>query len=329
MTHYWQILLDNTREAAERAAVLRAQLTLPEMAADSRLYLHLTKEARRLAPYAQAHDGLLGAIESIRRNREEQQSADAEWLAMLREEEQRLQAQAEDCAQRLQALTSSMTDGGNSPCELTVRGVGNAQFAHDVLRLYARYLEEAGLTYTQTLTPEGGALQVQAGGYGRLRYEAGTHKRTDGTLCTVAVMPLHTQDKVEVLPEEIRVDIYCSTGKGGQNVNKVETAVRITHLPTGTVVTCQDERSQLMNKRRALDTLTRRLQAEQDRDAHQDYVRTRDSQVQDRSNAVRRYDIQRNQLRDLRTDACVSLTEGMRGHIEPLIRAALLKYRHE
>ena len=327
MTDYWRILLDNTSEAAQSAALLHARLQLPETAADSRLYLHLSKEAQRLAPYAEAHNRLQQAVEALAANRKEQQTAESEWLTLLREEEARLVQEATRCADRLQALTGYMAHGGNAPCQLTVRGVNGNEFAHNVLRLYEHYLDETGLAYTVQITPEGGAIDVGAGGFGRLRYEAGTHKRSDGAACTVAVMPVAPKGKVEILPEEIRVDIFCSTGKGGQNVNKVETAVRITHLPTGTVVTCQDERSQLMNKRRALSTLQQRLQEAQDKQTRQDYVQRRDSQVQDRSNAVRRYDQVKGLLRDTRTEAQVPLAEGMRGHIEPLIRAAVLKYR--
>ena len=327
MDDYVQALLDNTREAALTAADVAQRLALPEVAADSRLYLHLSKRLARIAPYAEAHNRLRAALEALDANRREQQTASGEMLALYRDEERDLAAALEAATRDAAALAHYVEHDGNAPCILTVRQESGDGFAADVLRLYARYLDLVGVDYDLAEDKSGGTLRVQAGGLGRLRHEAGLHKRSDGASCTVTVMPLPTQGKVEVSPEEIRVDVFCSTGKGGQNVNKVETAVRITHLPTGTVVTCQDERSQLMNKRRALATLAERLQERQDRQSAADYVRTRDDQIRDRSNPVRRYDTQRNQLRDTRTDCTVPLREALRGKIDPLVRALALYYR--
>ena len=327
MDDYVATLLDNTREAALEADDIAAQLSLPEVAADSRYYLYLSKKAARIAPYAQAHNSLRQAVDALEANRKEQAAATGEMLALYREEERELTRKLEEATADAAALAHYMQNGGNAPCVLTVRQESGSSFAAEVLRLYARYLDLVGVGYDLAEDKTGGTLRVQTGGLGRLRHEAGLHKRSDGASCTVTVMPLPPEGKVEISPEEIRVDIFCSTGKGGQNVNKVETAVRITHLPTGTVVTCQDERSQLMNKRRALATLAQRLQTEQDRRQAADYVRTRDDQIRDRSNPVRRYDLQRNLLRDTRTDCTVPLREALRGKIDPLVRAMALHSR--
>ncbi|MBO4534690.1 MAG: peptide chain release factor 1, partial [Clostridia bacterium] len=186
---------------------------------------------------------------------------------------------------------------------------------------YQRYLAEQGVDCTLFEVDKLVRLDVGPTGYGLLRREVGLNKRVQGGAATVAVMPEVARDKIVLDPEDIRVDIYRSSGKGGQNINKVETAVRVTHLPTGTVVTCQDERSQLANKKRAMEHLVERLQADRDRLAHAQYVGERDSQVRDRSNAIRVWDEQKGWLRDTRTDVKVSLREASRGQIHRLIVA--------
>lgn len=324
MDDYVHILLDNTAEAAARFRELASLLALPETAADSRYYLHLSREAARLRPFADAHRALSAAALALDKNREEQRTADGELLPLYREEEVRLAAALDAAVAEVQALSGLMAHGGNAPCVLTVREAGNTGFATDVLRLYEHYLELSGIDYKVSPDKSGGTITAE-GGLGRLGYEAGLHRRTDGASATVTVMPLPERGEVVVSPEEIRVDIFCSTGKGGQNVNKVETAVRITHLPTGMVVTCQDERSQLMNKRRALATLADRLRQEDGKRRAAAYVQARDDQIRDRSNPIRRYDVAHNVLRDVRTGAEVPLKDAMRGHIEPLIKAIATK----
>lgn len=311
-------LLNNTREAAERAMEVQAELELPETAADARYYQRLGREAARLAPYAEAYRRLKSAADALDRCRTEKQSAEGEFRALYQEEEDRLSAELKEAEANAEALVRLTELGGNEPCVLTVKGSAVNKFGVDVLRLYRHYLDLSGVRYAADETAEGGTLTAE-GGLGRLHFEAGLHKRSDGASCTVTVMPAKPEGEVCVSPEDIRVDIFCSSGKGGQNVNKVETAVRITHVPTGTVVTCQDERSQLMNKRRALATLAKRLGEERAKTLNQAYVLERDAQIKDRSNAIRRYDIANNKLCDTRTNVSVPLKEGMRGKIERLI----------
>ncbi len=316
-------LLDNTQEAYLRSLQLAAEMALPETAADSRYYLYLSREAARLAPFAKAHDALSKAVQALETNEREAKEA-GDLLPLYREEREAQQKALQEAVDDAVALTRFLKHDGNAPCVLTVRETPTADFGKDVLRLYARYLDGAGFGYTIEEDKTGGTIRAE-GGLGRLRHEAGLHRRDDGAQCTVSVMPQKRAGKVTILPEEIRVDIFCSSGKGGQNVNKVETAVRITHLPTGTVVTCQDERSQLMNKRRALSTLAERLQARQDRENDLCYTLERDKQTRDRSNPVRRYDTAHDLLVDKRTDVAIPLKKAWRGEIDPLLRALALQ----
>ena len=313
-----QTLLCYTQEAAARADALRREMELPEAAADSRYYRRLTLEAARLAPFAEAHARLSRIAADLDKCREAIPTAEGELRALLQEEERALSTELQAAQADADALTHLAQSGGNAPAVLTVRCTQRSKFGGDVLHLYAHYLDLSGIAYTLAEYDWGGTIEAE-GGLGRLKGESGLHRRTDGVDCTVSVMPRKVTGEIRVSPEDIRVDIFCSSGKGGQNVNKVETAVRITHIPTGTVVTCQDERSQLMNKRRALATLETRLNERTQRATDADYVKERDAQVRDRSNAIRRHDIDKNVLRDTRTGETVPLKEGMRGKIERLI----------
>lgn len=316
-----QTLLSYTQEAAARADALRLELEQPEAAADSRYYRRLTLEAARLTPFAAVHARLSEAAEALDRCRQDTPAAEGELRTLYREEENRLLSELQAAQADAEALTHVAQAGGNSPAVLTVRCTQRTRFGGDVLHLYAHYLDLSGIAYTLTEYDWGGTIEAE-GGLGRLKNESGLHRRTDGADCTVSVMPRKATGAVCLSPEDLRVDIFCSSGKGGQNVNKVETAVRVTHIPTGTVVTCQDERSQLMNKRRALATLEARLNERARKAVDADYVKERDAQVRDRSNAIRRYDIEKNTLRDTRTGETVPLKEGMRGKIERLILSA-------
>lgn len=311
-------LLNYTEEAVARADALQREMELPEAAADSRYYRRLVREAARLAPFAKAHRRLSRTAADLDRCLAEQQQAEGDMRALYREEAQALEAALLAAQDEADALLHVAEAGGNAPAVLTVRCTERCKFGGDVLHLYAHYLELSGIEYTLSEHEWGGTIETE-GGLGRLRGESGLHRRTDGVDCTVSVMPRKTLGDVHVSPEDVRVDIFCSSGKGGQNVNKVETAVRLTHIPTGTVVTCQDERSQLMNKRRAMATLEARLNEQSRKATDADYVRARDAQVRDRSNAIRRYDVEHNTLRDVRTGETVPLKDAMRGRIERLI----------
>ena len=211
-------------------------------------------------------------------------------------------------------------------------------FAGDLFRMYMRYCETKGWR-TSVIEQSDGALggiksvSFTVSGdeaWSILHFESGVHRvqrvpeteaqgRVHTSTVTVAVMAEAEEVDFELNPEDLRIDVFRSSGHGGQCVNTTDSAVRVTHIPTGTVVTCQDERSQLMNKRRALATLEARLKEREQKAAAADYVKERDAQVKDRSNAVRRYDLDKNVLKDMRTGECVPLKEAMRGRIEPLV----------
>ena len=320
-------LLAQMRPAWQRYTELQAQLALPETAADGRLFRYLAAKAQALQAWAEAYRELLAALESVEANRQAMHKADAEMALLYRDEQAALEAALQGAVQDAQALLAFGAEGGELPCVLTIRpdGAGGADFAATLAHIYTQYLAWCHIPCTATVGDKLFTLQVGAGGYGRLRGESGTHKCVQGGAAGVAVMPREVPTRVELADEDIRIDIFCASGNGGQNINKVETAVRVTHLPTGTVVTCQDERSQLANKRRALERLRERLQQRYDTLAHADYVAARDSQTRDRSNAVRVYDEAKNKVRDTRCNLSISYKEAKRGHIHPLVVGVALQ----
>ena len=218
-----------------------------------------------------------------------------------------------------------------------------ALFAADLFRMYCRYAELTGWgveLLSSSPSESGGFKEVIClisgdKAYSRLKFEAGTHRvqrvpateaqgRIHTSAATVAVMPEAGEVDVEIRPEDLRVDIYRASGAGGQHVNKTESAVRITHLPTGTVVTCQDERSQHKNKARAMKVLASRILAAERERQNSEMSADRKSQVGsgDRSERIRTYNFPQGRCTDHRINLTLySLERIMEGELAPLVEA--------
>ncbi|HRR91891.1 MAG TPA: peptide chain release factor 1, partial [bacterium] len=226
-----------------------------------------------------------------------------------------------------------------------------ALFAGDLLRMYLRYVERKGWKaeiMSSNPTDLGGYKEVIVsiqgrGVYSRLKFESGVHRvqrvpvtesggRIHTSTATVAILPEATDVEVEINPDELKIDTFRAGGHGGQNVNKVESAVRITHIPTGIVVTCQDERSQYQNREKALRILRAHLLEIKERERENEEAQLRKSQVGsgERSEKIRTYNFPQNRVTDHRIGLTLyNLQDVLDGALDELIDALIREYQIE
>ncbi|MCA9388164.1 PCRF domain-containing protein [Candidatus Berkelbacteria bacterium] len=264
-------------------------------------------------------------------------TTDPEMKELAEEEVKKLEADVLDAEQEQLAndlVIEIRAGAGGDEAEL---------FAMELFRMYQRYSETQGWRVSiiyQNLTPLGGIRSLSAeikgeGCFADLQFESGVHRvqripatekkgRVHTSTATVAVLPLAAKINVEIRPEDLEIQTYRAGGAGGQNVNKVETAVRITHKPTGTVVAVQDERSQLKNKEKALKIIGSKIQEHEEEKARKERGESRKAQVGtgDRSEKIRTYNFPQDRITDHRIKKNFSKIENvLNGSFEPLIRS--------
>ena len=326
---------------------LEKQLAGPDVYNDQEIYRKTAK----------AHADLRDVVELFRRHRRLVQEiadnkallhdSDPDIKAMAQEEIAAAEEELPKLEQQLKVLLlpKDPLDEKNTILEIRA-GTGGEEaslFAADLFRMYTRYAEVKGWkveVMSESPSDSGGYKEIIcliSGDrvYSHLKFEAGTHRvqrvpatETQGRIhtsaATVAVMPEAEEVDVEIRPEDLRIDIYRASGAGGQHVNKTESAVRITHIPTGTVVTCQDERSQHKNKARAMKVLASRiLAAERERQSNEQSA-DRKAQVGsgDRSERIRTYNFPQGRCTDHRINLTLySLDRIMEGELDPLFEA--------
>ena len=331
-------------QIAERFEEITALLAEPEVQNNQNRYRELGQEYALLEPVVECfgrYRDLESEIASAREMLSDPEMAD---LAKeeLTEGEQRLQ----QLEPQLQLLLIPPDPNDDRNIFLEVRaGTGGAEaalFAGDLLRMYLRYAEQMGWqaeTISQTLGEQGGYKEVVSrisgrNVYSRLKFESGTHRvqrvpetesqgRVHTSACTVAILPEAAEvDNVEISSNDLRIDTFRASGAGGQHVNKTDSAVRITHLATGIVVECQDERSQHKNKARALSLLQARLLAGIQEKQASEQAESRKLQVGsgDRSERIRTYNFPQNRLTDHRINLTLyKLDEIMTGALDQVI----------
>ena len=329
-------LLDRIASFEERAARLEARLADPALAAQPGEYAGVAKELKALRPLVEAAGRFRATLAEIDGARALLGDADAEVAALARSELEELERRREALEReiRLHLVPKDPNDEKNAILEIRAGTGGDeaALFAADLFRMYSRYAERRGwkLEILSLSRTEGGGLREVIASmsgervWSRLKYERGVHRvqrvpetesqgRIHTSTVTVAVLPEAEEVDVRIEPKDLRIDVFRSSGPGGQSVNTTDSAVRITHLPTGLVVQCQDEKSQHKNKARAMTILrSRLLEAEAARQADA-RASERRSQVGsgERSEKIRTYNFPQSRVTDHRAGVTVHRLESI------------------
>jgi peptide chain release factor 1 len=331
-------------------------LSDPQIIANNDQFRELSMEYARLEPVVaryRDYQKLLGershAQEMIDGNDAELRELGREELASLN---QRIEGETDELARLL--LPTDARDASNIYLEVRAGTGGDeaAIFAGDLFRMYSRYADTQGWrveVLSESSGEHGGYKEVISrivgrGAFSRLKFEAGTHRvqrvpateaqgRIHTSAVTVAILPeLDEIESVDLNPADLRIDTFRSSGAGGQHVNKTDSAIRITHLPSGIVVECQDERSQHKNRSRAMSLLKARLRAAEQEKRDQAEAQSRKLQVGsgDRSERIRTYNFPQGRITDHRINLTLyKLADVMNGELDPVIQPLQQEYQAE
>lgn len=348
-------LRSRVAEARARAEEIANLMAQSEVATDARRLQELGREQAGLAPIVERGRELEEVERQLADSRALLEEGDAELRALAEDEVRGLEARRERLATELLDLLRPRDPNDQRNVILEVRaGTGGeeaALFARDLLAMYLRYAESRGWRAEVLSTSEsdrGGFKEVIVeiagrGAYSRLKFESGVHRvqrvpiteasgRIHTSTATVAVLPEAEEVDVQIAEEDLRIDVFRSTGHGGQSVNTTDSAVRITHLPTGMVVTCQDEKSQHKNRTRALAVLRTRLYDLQLHQQHAEVAQMRRAQVGtgERAEKIRTYNYRENRVTEHRIGVTLySLDAIMQGGLDVLIDPLVVAARKD
>jgi len=348
-------MFERLEQIETRYEELGRQLAEPEIISDQQKYQKTAKQHRDLEglvnkfrEYREVRQGIADARAMLTESDPDIRAMAEEELATLEEREPQIEADL-----KILLLPKDPNDEKNVVLEIRA-GTGGDEaslFAAEVFRMYVRYAEQRRWKVEILSSSEssvGGMKEVIAiiegdHVYSQMKYESGVHRvqrvpetetqgRVHTSAITVAVLPEAEDVDVKIEAKDLRIDTFCSSGPGGQSVNTTYSAVRITHLPTNTVVSCQDEKSQIKNREKAMRVLRSRLYEQEMERQQQELARERKSQVGsgDRSEKIRTYNFPQNRLTDHRIGLTLhQLTEVMQGKLQPVIDALTAHFNAE
>ena len=346
-----RLKLEQLQERFEEIAGL---LSDPDVIGNQSRFTSLSKEYAKLEPVVDEFrrfgtmEARIAAAEEMRRD------DDPDIRNMAEEEIRSVQGQLEEQERQLQLLLLPSDPNDDRNIFLEVRaGTGGdeaALFAGDLFRMYSRYAEQQGWQIeliSESEGEQGGFKEIIVrvigqGAYSRLKFESGAHRvqrvpatesqgRIHTSACTVAILPeADSVDEIDINPSDLRIDTFRASGAGGQHVNKTDSAIRITHLPTGIVVECQDERSQHKNRAKALSLLQARLLSSEQERAQAEQTQQRRLLVGsgDRSERIRTYNFPQGRVTDHRINLTLhQLDDILEGNLDPIIDPLISEYQ--
>ena len=338
-------MIDKLKEIISHFESLELKMADPNFVNDQKLYTESAREHRRLSPIVEKSNQFIKITNQVEDDNNILNSDDKDLKEIVKAEIEDLQISLEKLEKELKVLLlpHDPTDDKNTIIEIRAGTGGDeaALFAADLYRMYTRFAERNSWKYS---VMESNAIGIGGfkemifsvegdGVYGFMKFESGVHRvqrvpktetsgRVHTSAATVAVLPEAEEADIEILDSDLKIDTYRASGAGGQHVNKTESAIRITHIPTGVVVTCQDETSQHKNKAAALKVLRSRLLAAQQEKIASERAKARKNMVStgDRSAKIRTYNFPQGRITDHRINFTAYNLEGvMDGEINSII----------
>ncbi len=349
-------MLQKLEEVKKRYQFLLEKLSDPGVVRNRQEFIKISQEKSQLEEIVKLYDeyrSVVGKISSTEELLSEER--DSELRDLAREELEQLEKEKMNLEEKIKLLLLPRDKNDEKNVIVEIRGGTGGEeaalFAADLFRMYSRYAERKGWKVdilSSNRTGLGGFKEVillieGKGAYSRLKYEGGVHRvqrvpvtesggRIHTSAVSVAVLPEVDEVEIDVNPEDLVVDTFRASGAGGQHVNKTDSAVRVTHKPTGIVVTCQDERSQIQNKMKAMKILRARLMDRMKKEQEKEVARNRKQQVKtgDRSDKIRTYNFPQNRVTDHRIGLTLYRLESiLDGDLDEIIDALITHFQAE
>jgi peptide chain release factor 1 len=339
-------MLEILEKIEEKLKELADLLSDPKTLADQKKYREIAKEHSNLSEIVEVGVQYKKVLKQMKEDEKiKQESQDKELLELAKSDLEELYPQKKELEEKLKVMLIPKDPDDNKNTIVEIRaGTGGEEaglFAADLYRMYSKYAEKKGWRFevlSSNPTGLGGFKEIifsveGDNAFGRLKYESGVHRvqrvpvteasgRIHTSAASVAVLPGAEEVDIKIEPEDLRIDVFRSSGPGGQSVNTTDSAVRITHIPTGTVVSCQDEKSQLKNKNKAMKVLRARLldKAKHEQKEKIDQERKEMVKTGDRSEKIRTYNFPQGRVTDHRIDLTLHrLDDILAGNIDEFI----------